>query len=194
MTSAPVTDWPLRLLLVALVLGVIALVLLAMLRGWRARGRRQASIPEPPAIPEGLAIPEEEAPGSSLIPGVYLGSVRSGDWLDRIVAHGLGTRSRVELSMHPEGLAVERLGARQFFIPSSDLRDARRDRGIAGKAFEKDAVVVITWSLGEELIDTGIRPDRAEDAQALIDGIHGLLHTGGSDTTRPSPPGMEPGL
>lgn len=193
MTSAPVTDWPLRLLLVALVLGVIALVLFAMLRGWRARGRRQASIPEPPAIPEGLAIREGEAPGSSLIPGVYLGSVRS-DWLDRIVAHGLGTRSRVELSMHSEGLAVERLGARQFFIPSSDLRDARRDRGIAGKAFEKDAVVVITWSLGEELIDTGIRPDRAEDAQALIDGIHGLLHTGGSDTTRPSPPGMEPGL
>ncbi len=194
MTSAPVTDWPLRLLLVALVLAVIALVLFAMLRGWRARGRRQASIPEPLAIPEGLAIPEEEATGSNLIPGVYLGSVRSGDWLDRIVAHGLGTRSRVELGLRSEGLAVERLGARQFFIPSSDLRDARRDRGIAGKAFERDAVVVITWSLGEELIDTGIRPDRAEDAQALIDGIHGLLDTGGSDTTRPSPPGMEPGL
>lgn len=194
MTSAPVTDWPLRLLLVALVLAVIALVLLAMLRGWRARGRRQASIPEPPAIPEGLAIPKGEAPESGLIPGVYLGSVRSGDWLDRIVAHGLGTRSRVELSMHPEGLAVERLGARQFFIPTGDLHDARRDRGIAGKAFEKDAVVVITWSLGEESIDTGIRPDRAEDAQALIDGIHGLLHAAGSDTTRPNPPGTEPGL
>ena len=35
--SAPVTQWPLRILLVLVVVGVIALVLLGMRAGWRRR-------------------------------------------------------------------------------------------------------------------------------------------------------------
>jgi hypothetical protein len=37
-TSAPVTQWPLRILLVLLVLAVIALVLAGMRAGWPAGG------------------------------------------------------------------------------------------------------------------------------------------------------------
>jgi hypothetical protein len=163
--SAPVTNWPVRLLLVVLVFGVIALVLWGMRRGWRNRQRRQADLDEPAAIPDGLA------PDAESVSGVYLGSVMAGDWLDRIAAHGLGTRSRVDAVVVDAGIAVQRPGARSFFIPADHIVAIRRERGIAGKAFEKDAVVVVTWMLGDTAIDTGIRPDHTDDGGRLSEQV-----------------------
>ncbi len=167
--SAPVTNWPVRLALVALVIAVIAGVLAAMRRGWTNRRGRQSDLPEP------MMIPDHPQATADQVPGVYLGSVMAGDWLDRVVAHGLGTRSRVEVDVTTEGIAFQRAGARSFFIPAIDLVAVRRERGIAGKAFEKDAVVVVTWSLGAASLDTGIRPDRADEAETLKDAITALI-------------------
>ena len=88
--SAPVTQWLLRLLLVGVVIALIALVLFGMRRGWRARGERQSALPAPPV--EGL---EQATLGP--VPGVFVGSSSAGDWLDRIVVHYLGVRSRADL-------------------------------------------------------------------------------------------------
>ncbi len=119
-----------------------------------------------------------QSPGPSLGPGlcrsvsgVYLGSVMAGDWLDRIAAHGLGTRSRVDAVVVDAGIALHRSGARSFFIPAGDIVAVRRERGIAGKAFEKDAVVVVTWTLGDTAIDTGIRPDHTDDGGRLSEQV-----------------------
>jgi hypothetical protein len=169
MTSAPVTNWPIRLLLVALVAAIIIAVLWAMLRGWRNRERRQSFLPEP------ARIPPRDQPSQPGIAGVYLGSVFAGDWLDRVAAHGLGTRSRIELQARADGLDMCRSGARSFFIPVRDLVAVRRERGIAGKAFEKDAVVVITWTLGDSAVDTGIRPDSGEDGDRLVEMVGALI-------------------
>ena len=54
--------------------------------------------------------------------GRYHGSTTAGQWLDRIVAHGLGTRSRVELTLTDAGLDVVRPGATDFFVPAGALR------------------------------------------------------------------------
>lgn len=167
-TSAPVTNWPLRIVLVALVIAVILVVLAAMRRGWNNRRRRQADLPEPHPIPADGAC-------ANPVTGVYLGSVMAGDWLDRIVAHDLGTRSRAEVCVTAQGIAVERPGARSVFIPAGDLVAIRRERGIAGKAFEKDAVVVLTWNLGAVALDTGIRPDQSQDGDDLIDAATALV-------------------
>jgi hypothetical protein len=163
--SAPVTNWPVRLLLVVLVFAVIALVLWGMRRGWRNRQRRQADLGEPATVPEDLAQDAET------VSGVYLGSVMAGDWLDRIAAHGLGTRSRVDAVVVDAGIALQRSGARSFFIPAEHIVAVRRERGIAGKAFEKDAVVVVTWMLGDTAIDTGIRPDHTDDGGRLSEQV-----------------------
>lgn len=170
--SAPVTNWPVRLLLVALVVAIIGLVLWGMLRGWRHRLRRQADLREPSALPDPL--PDTLPAGAESTSGVYLGSVIAGDWLDRVAAHGLGTRSRVAVVTMDTGVALLRTGARSFFIPAHDVVAVRRERGIAGKAFEKDALVVITWMLGEQAIDSGIRPDHADDAERLVVRVHSL--------------------
>ena len=191
-TSAPVTNWPLRIVLVALVVLVILGVLAAMRRGWSNRGRRQSDLPEPHPIPD-----DAESTLDVPVTGVYLGSVMAGDWLDRVVAHGLGTRSRVDIGVGSDGITLDRPGARSLFIPGSDLLAVRRERGIAGKAFEKDAVVVLTWSLGSTAIDTGVRPDHAEQAESLVAAAASLLHSGPGhlDSTGigPCPPPANPG-
>ncbi|WP_438817772.1 PH-like domain-containing protein, partial [Streptomyces clavuligerus] len=93
--------------------------------------------------------------------GRYHGSTTAGQWLDRIVAHGLGVRSRVELSLTDEGLTAVRPGADDFHIPRRDLRGARIDRGIAGKVLPEGGLLIVTWQLGDTLIDSGFRSDTA---------------------------------
>ena len=82
--------------------------------------------------------------------GRYHGSTTAGQWLDRIVAHGLGTRSRVELTLTDAGLDVVRPGATDFFVPADALREARLDKGIAGKVLTEGGLLVVTWEHGEQ--------------------------------------------
>lgn len=168
--SAPVTQWPLRILLVLLVLGVIALVLLGMRSGWRRRARRQADVPPPPLPPDSHADGSEGP-----VPGVFLGSTRHGDWLDRIVVHDLGVRSRATVEVGPAGVAFRREGARDVYVPAGWLRGAEAARAIAGKAYERGGVLVVTWDLGGRLVDTGFRADVAQEQRALREGILGLV-------------------
>jgi hypothetical protein len=48
-------------------------------------------------------------------------------------------------------------------------------RGIAGKAYERDGVLIITWDLGGRLVDSGFRADVAEEQLILRDAILGLM-------------------
>lgn len=166
--SAPVTQWPLRIILVLVVVAVIALVLLAMRRGWRRRASRQADIPAP-AVPSATGTDT----GAAGFPGVYVGTTTHGDWLDRVVVHDLGVRSRMLAEVGPQGVAIWREGARDLLIPAASVRGAGLARGIAGKAYERDGVLVITWDLGGRLMDTGLRADTAEDQRTLLDAVLG---------------------
>lgn len=166
--SAPVTQWPLRILLVLVMVGVIALVLLGMRAGWRRRAGRQADVAEP-ALPPAFLPDRTVGPVS----GVFLGSTHHGDWLDRIVVHDLGVRSRAIAEVGLSGIALRREGARDVFIPAAAVRGAGMARGIAGKAYERDGVLVVTWDLGGRLVDTGFRADAAEEQRVLLDAILG---------------------
>ena len=168
--SAPVTQWPLRILLVLVVMAMIALVLLGMRAGWRRRARGQADIAEPLLPPDVIA---DVTAGP--VSGVFLGSTQHGDWLDRIVVHDLGVRSRASAEVCPSGGALRREGARDVFIPAATVRGAQMARGIAGKAYERDGVLVVTWELGGRLVDTGFRADVADEQRMLRDAIVGLV-------------------
>ncbi|MBM3685965.1 MAG: hypothetical protein FJW85_03055 [Actinobacteria bacterium] len=168
-SSAPVTQWPLRIALVLVVVAVIALVLLGMRAGWRRRARLQADLPAP-ALPPSTSLASVVGP----VPGVFLGSTAHGDWLDRIVVHDLGVRSRATAEVGAQGIALRRQGARDVFIPAEALHDAQTGRGIAGKAYERDGVLVLTWELGGRLVDTGFRADVGDEQGELHEAILGL--------------------
>ena len=136
---------------VAILLAVLLLVYLLMWRGWGKRARRHD-------IPELVAAPTvSELPPAKLQAGArYFGTTVSGDWLDRVVARGLGSRSTARLSLSDEGLDVIRL-AGSFRIPAEALRGARHDQGIAGKVVPPHGLLVVTWQHGDYLLDTGFR-------------------------------------
>jgi len=168
--SAEVTDWAARAgWLVGLAL-FIALVYWLMREGWKWRGTLQGDLPEL------LTAPEEPGEAKLTMSGRYHGSTTAGQWLDRIVAHGLGTRSRVELTLSEAGLDVVRPGATDFFVPVAQLREARLDKGIAGKVLTEGGLLVVTWAHGERLIDSGFRSDRAAEHTEWVEALNHMIN------------------
>ncbi|MEU2716402.1 hypothetical protein [Streptomyces sp. NPDC007205] len=168
--SAEVTDWPARIGWLVGLLLFIALVYWLMREGWKWRGTLQSDIPELPSAPD------ETGPVRLSMSGRYHGSTTAGQWLDRIVAHGLGTRSRAELTLTDQGLEVERPGASDFFVPTAALRGARLDKGIAGKVLTEGGLLVVTWELGDKLIDSGFRSDRAAEHTEWVNTLNQMIN------------------
>lgn len=175
--SADVTDWAARAGWVVGLLLFIALVYWLMREGWKWRGTLQGDLPELPGAPT------EPGPARLELSGRYHGSTTAGQWLDRIVAHGLGTRSRVELTLTDAGLDVVRPGAADFFIPAAQLREARLDKGIAGKVLAEGGLLIVMWEHGEKLIDSGFRSDHAAEQAEWVEAINNMINTSTKEGT-----------
>ncbi|MEE1939027.1 hypothetical protein V1L54_06290 [Streptomyces sp. TRM 70361] len=171
-TAAPesqqVTDLASRIAWVVGLALVVALLYWLMREGWKWRAVLQSDLPELPQAPAGRGEPR------LVMTGRYHGSTTAGQWLDRIVAHGLGTRSRAELTLTEQGVDVVRPGAASFFIPAGRLRGARLDKGIAGKVLTEDGLLVITWEHGGRLLDSGFRSDRSAEHTAWRDALRAM--------------------
>ncbi|MFC1407700.1 hypothetical protein ACEZCY_00200 [Streptacidiphilus sp. N1-12] len=167
--SAPVTHvgdligWIIGLLV------IIALLYWLMRQGWLWRRTQQSGIPPLPAVPTTTTPPILE------LEGRYLGSTTAGNWLDRVVAHRLGDRSLVELTLGAEGLKVVRPASASFFVPVAALRGARTDRGIAGKVVPEGGLLVVTWEHGGTLLDTGVRADHPAEHESWVTAIEVLM-------------------
>ena len=153
-------------------LAVLFLVLLVLWRqmfaGWRARIARQADIAAPAAV--GAAGPAPHA-----VEGVYVSTVDGGSALERIAVHGLGTRSAVRVEVREDAVLLFREGARSFAVPRADLVGIGRGPGMIGKFVGRDGLVVLRWNLGDRVVETGIRPRRAEEGNRLVQQVEQIL-------------------
>ncbi|QZA06007.1 transporter [Mycolicibacter heraklionensis] len=147
---------------------LIGVVIRLMMRGWRRRGQLQdALIGTLPTVPDTVGSPTVEATR-----GQYLGCTLAPKWNDRVVVGDLGYRTKAVLTRYPEGIMVQRSGARPIWIPQEAVIAVRAERGIAGRAIptrNQNGVLAIRWRLpsGTE-IDTGFRADdRAEHSRWL---------------------------
>lgn len=168
--SAEVTDWAARIGWVVGLALFVALVYWLMREGWKWRGTLQSDLPEL------LTAPDEPGEARLSMSGRYHGSTTAGQWLDRIVAHGLGTRSMVELTLTDAGLDVVRPGATDFFVPADALREARLDKGIAGKVLTEGGLLVVTWEHGGRLLDSGFRSDRAAEHNEWVETLNQMIN------------------
>ncbi|MFD8155178.1 hypothetical protein ACFV28_31075 [Streptomyces sp. NPDC059720] len=173
--SAEVTDWAARIGWVVGLALFVALVYWLMREGWKWRGTLQGDLPELPTAPDdpGLA--------RLTMTGRYHGSTTAGQWLDRIVARGLGARSRAELTLTDAGLDVVRPGASDFFVPAAALREARLDKGIAGKVLTEGGLLVVTWEHGDRLIDSGFRSDHAAEHNEWVRALTSMIETNSTE-------------
>jgi hypothetical protein len=170
-SSMEVTQWPLRLLLVAVMVLIILGVMLLMLRSWRKmrRGDRFGLVDLPAPM---ILAPQGFMPGEG-IDALFLGTSVHGQWLSKVLIHDLGTRSRARVSWDPHGILFERSGASDVYIPRTSLVEVTLGSGVAGTVRAKDSVVIFVWDLGTHRLATGVRADTAQGHQQLI----GLLES-----------------
>ncbi len=155
-----------RALPVLVLIALFALILTAMVLGWRRRGRSQQHLPAP-----GAQTLEELGEGISHGPvdGVYVDTVLAERPLERVVAHGLGQRARAQVTLGDGGSwHLEREGAPDLTISASDLAEVTSGPGMAGKFIGGDGLLVLRWRLGDQLLDTGLRLARRADHDLLL--------------------------
>ena len=143
-----------RVWLVLICLALVALALVGMWFGWRNRERRQADLPELPALPADLG-----AQLLDTLDGEYVGTAYATSWQDRVVHGGLGMRSGASLGLHESGVLVERDGSAPLFVPAAAITGARLAPGLANKVVGTGGLLVISWRLGDAQLDTGFRAD-----------------------------------
>lgn len=182
--SQEVTDWAARVGWVIGLILFVALLYWLMRQGWKWRGTLQGDLPELPQRPEEPGEPSEPREPLLQAAGRYHGSTSEGQWLDRIVAQGLGTRSRVELTLTSEGLDVVRPGAQDFFVPAGQLRGARLDTGIAGKVLTEGGLLVVTWEHGARRLDSGFRFDHSAEQGEWAEKINEMSGDNGVTATQ----------
>ncbi len=139
-----------RTILQGMVVVFLAILLLLMVLGWRARQRRQRDIVPLTAAPSDL--------GTTLasLSGKYVATTASGDPLDRIAVRGLGFRSNVVAIVAETGIMLQLPGT-DLFIPRTDLRDIRRATWTIDRVVEKDGLQLIEWMLGDRVVDSYLR-------------------------------------
>lgn len=143
-----------RLLLTLLVVVFFGLCVWGMWRGWRRQAREQSvEFPPFPAIPADPGEPLDEARGS------YVSTTRAGHWQQRVVTRGVGVPTAATLRRYPGGVALDRDGAPSFWIPRDRIQRVHTARGMAGKVMGTRSLLVITWRLGETVLDTGFKAD-----------------------------------
>jgi len=158
----------------AIVAVIISLAIRRMVLGWRRRGERQEQLlGELPSLPTALGA-------ATVAPthGLYLGSTLASDCLERVVAGDLGYRAKAILTRYPEGILLQRSGARPIWMPHEAVTVVRIENFLAGKVIpgrrrgkdeksggiQSGGILAIRWRLPSGIeIDTGFRGDDRRD-------------------------------
>ncbi len=162
--SAPVTDWPVRLLLVAGLIALLALIFYLMRRRWKLLTTRS----EFSYLPVVENAPDSFVP-TGVVAGLFLGTSPASNWMLRVMSQDLGVRSRATCQWSPDGLFFSRPGATDVYIDMGLVLNVGFGRGVAGTVRAKGSVLVIRWQLGEAILDSGFRADTSEGHQELME-------------------------
>ena len=155
-----------RLVPVLLLAALFGLIVAAMIRGWRRRGRSQDHL----GAPEDTTLDQRgETVAHGPVDAIYVDTVLAEQPLERVVAHGLGQRSKASVSLGEAGSwRLEREGAPDLTIPGPDVAEVTAGPGMAGKFIGGDGLLIIRWRLGDQLLDTGLRLARRADHDLLL--------------------------
>jgi hypothetical protein len=159
-----------RALLMGLVLLFLAVLLLLMVVGWRARQKRQSSIALPDAVPAALGTI------FGIFDGLYVATTVAGEPLNRIAVNGLGFRSKVSVTVAESGIVLALRGTPDIFVPVAVLRDVTRATWTIDRVVERDGLVLIAWTLGQTPTETRVDSYlRLDEPQPLLDAINSIF-------------------
>jgi hypothetical protein len=88
--------------------------------------------------------------------------------------HSLGIRTNAVVQVHEGGVLIARSGAPDIFVAADRLDGVRLESGMAGKFVESGGLIVLSWRLGEQPVDTGFRTRAAADKAPLVAALTAL--------------------
>jgi hypothetical protein len=135
----------------AITIAILAVLLILMYTGWRARQRRQRSVAAPLTAPADLGTP------LGTFDGKYVATTAAGSPLDRIAVHGLGFRSSATLTLTQAGVLVQRPGSADLWIPRADVLDRRTATWTIDRVVEPDGLELLAWNLGGTAVESYFR-------------------------------------
>lgn len=153
-----VTEWPQRLALTVALVVVLALACWGMWRSWRKRSEQ--------ALPVVTAPPDFRA--DLQVRGRYVGTSPAEDWMQRVLANGMGAPGNAFANVGPAGILLTREGEPDIFIDAGEVTGAEIGRGVAAQVAEKDGLVLWSWNAGDAHLATGFRPEAPEDVVTLV--------------------------
>ena len=143
-----------RALYTLLTLAAVIGLYLLMLKGWRGRQRRQSDLPPPPPAP---AVRGEVLVPA--VPGVFVGTTFTDDWLDRVAVHDLAHRASGWVVVAADGVHVERDGLSDLYLPYDLISAAAPGDALAGKIVGKDGLLLVDWRLGSRRVTSAFRAE-----------------------------------
>lgn len=161
--SAPVTQVGPRIVFTLMTVAVIALAVWGMRHSWKKKARQFDHLPAP--LTE---LPTDITWTAGPVAARFAGTTVSGQWLNRVVVHDLGTPRGVQVSVSPEGLWLTDDTDFNLWLPVQDIVAVRTGRGIAGDVVEPDGMIIVSWTLGETTLDSGIRVSRHADHELVL--------------------------
>jgi len=157
--------------ILVLALLVVALGLMAL--GWRARKRRQSTLPAPFAAPE---VTGEEF---GTFESFYVATTIAREPLNRVAVHGLGFRAKCDVTVTETGVIIAIGGQPDMFIPVADIREVQRATWTIDRVVEEGGLTLIGWNLGDTEVDSYFR---AEEPEAFLSALTSLRGTTESES------------
>lgn len=137
---------------VAVVLVIVALLALWFGRGWARQRARRAHLPA-------LATPPADLGAPDLVDdGFYVATTAQDAPTDRIAVPGLAFRARAVVSVSDAGVVLDLAGSPAAFIPREALVGVGRATWTIDRVVGRDGLVMLRWRLGNEVVDTYLRP------------------------------------
>jgi hypothetical protein len=165
MMSAETTDLGMRLLWTAAILVALVLIYLAMWRSWRRAPQYTSPLDKTP--------PQWQS--DICVSAVYASTTRAGRWMERLRGGDLGSRSQATLCVGGLGIWIERESAQSIFIGRDQIQSISLAPGIAGKVVGGRGVLVVTWTLGDHLVDTGLLITDQKDRETIFTAASELV-------------------
>lgn len=159
-SSAEITAWPERIGLTLLFIGIVALIYFAMDKNWKAKAKRDQELKQPSGIEGRIPLHVYE--------GKYIATTFANDWLKRVHINTLAFPSEATLQIFNDGVGIT-LKSEDLFIPFEHMSSIESINALAGKVFEADGLIGITWKLGSTPVVTGFRTLNALDHISILE-------------------------
>lgn len=145
-----------------------AVILCAMMWGWRRRQRRDAPFAAPTVVPEHATL-------IARFDGLYVATTRHGEPLERIAVTPLAYRSRATIDVTDLGVTLALPGAAAVFVPTDRIVGAGRATWTIDRVVERDGLVFLAWHVDETtVVDSALRL-QGDAPEAFLGAVARLL-------------------